>query len=290
MKKMVSVIIIVASMTLPLAAQAYFATVLKATGTVFVKPSGENEFNVTAEMGMGLHIGDAIMTAEDGFIAVIFTKDKSLVKIRKNSEVAIREEYSVRTVKISSGRVLASITPGVRGTFRIETPTSVASVKGTKFWSVVSPQYGDRFYGVEGNVNVLNLITGVESMMSPGQMIISTPQGQLINLPVEESDMPQEIDEEAPTPKEAEPIQPEEEVYQPEPDAEIPITTTEAPPEVPEPAAKKSKPYGMGLGLGSVTIDDKIYNQIALRPELKLGKLGVALDVAIYMDDQGNIR
>ncbi len=291
MKRLVSVIIIVASMTLPLAAQAYFATVLKATGTVFVKPSGENEFNVTAEMGMGLHIGDAIMTAEDGFVAVIFTKDKSLVKIRKNSEVAIREEYSVRTVKISSGRVLASITPGVRGAFRIETPTSVASVKGTKFWSVVSSQYGDRFYGVEGNVNVLNLITGVESGMGPGQMIISTPQGQLINLPIEESDMPRDIDEEAPAPKEAEPIQPEEEVYQPEPDAEILTTTAEAPPEVPEPAAKKSgKPYGMGLGLGSVTIDNKIYNQIALRPELKLGKLGVALDIAIYMDDQGNIR
>ncbi|MBL7066804.1 MAG: FecR domain-containing protein [Candidatus Marinimicrobia bacterium] len=295
MRRLVSVIIIVASMTLPLAAQAYFATVLKATGTVFVKPSGENEFNVAAEMGMGMHIGDAIMTAEDGFVAVIFTNDKSLVKIRKNSEVAIREEFSVRTVKISSGRVLASITPAVRGSFRIETPTSVASVKGTKFWSVVSPQYGDRFYGVEGNINVLNLITGVELSMGPGQMVISTPQGQLINLPVEESDMPQDIDEEAPAPEEPEPIQPEEEVYQPEPEqpttvAEVPTTTAEMPPEVPEPAAKKSKPYGMGLGLGSVTIDDKIYNQIALRPEVKFGKLGVALDIAIYMDDQGNIR
>ncbi|MCG2716255.1 MAG: FecR family protein [Candidatus Marinimicrobia bacterium] len=287
MKKMVSVIIIVASMTLPLAAQTYFATVFKATGTVFVKPSGENEFNVAAEMGRGLHIGDAIMTAEDGFVAVIFTNDKSLVKIRKNSEVAIREEFSVRTVKISSGRVLANVTPGFRGSFRIETPTSVASVKGTKFWSVVSPQYGDRFYGVEGNVNVLNLITGVESSMGPGQMVISTPQGQLINQPVEESDMPQDIDEEAPAPEEPEPIQPEEEVYQREPEQP---TTAEMPPEVLEPAAKKSKPYGMGLGLGSVTIDDKIYNQIALRPEVKFGKLGVALDIAIYMDEQGNIR
>ena len=285
MKKKVSVIIIVALMTLPLAAQAYFATVLKAAGTVFVKPSGENEFNVAAEMGMGLHIGDAIMTAEDGFVAVIFINDKSLVKIRKNSEVAIREEFSVRTVKISSGRILASITPGIRGSFRIETPTSVASVKGTKFWSVVSPQYGDRFYGIEGNVNVLNLITGVESIMGPGQMVISTPQGQLINLPVEESDMPQDIDEEVPIPEEPEPIQPEEEVYKPEP--EQPTTVAE----VPKPAAKKSsKPYGMGLGLGSVTIGDKIYNQIALRPEVKFGKLAVALDIAIYMDEQGNIR
>jgi len=46
----------------------------------------------------------------------------------------------------------------------------------------------------------------------------------------------------------------------------------------------------MGLGLGSVTIGDKIYNQIALRPEVKFGKLAVALDIAIYMDEQGKIR
>jgi len=53
---------------------------------------------------------------------------------------------------------------------------------------------------------------------------------------------------------------------------------------------KSSKPFGMGLGLGSVTIDGKIYNQIALRPEVKFGKLAVSLDVAFYMDENGNIR
>lgn len=301
MKKLARMLLVVAITGSIAFAQSYFATVLKTNGTVLVKPSGETEFNVNAEMGMGLHVGDAIMTADDGFVAVIFTSDKSLVKIRKNSEVSIREEYSVRTVKIKEGRLLASVTPGIKGSFRVETPTSVASVKGTKFWTVTSSQYGDRFYGVEGNVSIMNLITGVESNMAAGQMVISTPQGQLVNMPVDESDIPQDIDEEAPAPEPEPEVQPEEEqVYQPEQEATSPTmpsdmaaAPSEMPAEVPEPEEEgggSGKPFGMGLGLGSVTIDDKIYNQIALRPEFRLGKLAVALDVAIYMDEQGNIR
>jgi len=293
MKKLTRLLLVVLAVSVTTFAQSYFAAVLKSTGSVFVKPSGETEFNVNAEMGMGLHVGDAIMTAEDGFVAVIFTSDKSLVKIRKNSEVSIREEYSVRTVKINEGRVLASVTPGVKGAFRIETPTSVASVKGTKFWTVTSSQFGDRFYGVEGNVNVMNLITGVETNMAPGQMVISTPQGQLVNMPVDESDIPTDPDEEVPEPELEPEVQPEEEVHKPEPTIDMAAAPSEMPAEVAEPEGEgdgSKKPFGMGLGLGSVTIDDKIYNQIALRPEFRISKLAVALDIAIYMDEQGKIR
>lgn len=302
MKRMAKLVFIAVMVSITAAGQNYFATVLKSSGTVLVRPSGETEFNVDAEMGMGLHVGDAIMTGEDGFIAVIFTKDKSLVKIRKDSEVTIREEYSVRTVKINQGRVLASVTPGVKGAFRIETPTSVASVKGTKFWTVTNSQYGDRFYGVEGDVNVMNLITGVETNLAPGQMIISTPQGQIVNMPVDESEIPQDIDpdEAQPEPEPEPQVPPEEEqVYQPQPQTTQPgaAETAAAPSETPateaaEPLEKSGggKPFGMGLGLGSVTIDNKIYNQIALRPEFRFGKLAIALDVAIYMDEQGKIR
>jgi len=297
MKKLARFFVVALIVSIAASAQNYFATVLKSTGTVYVKPSGETEFNVNAEMGMGLHIGYAIMTVDDGFVAVIFTNDKSLVKIRKNSEVSIREEYSVRTVKVSEGRVLASVTPGVKGSFRVETPTSVASVKGTKFWTVTSSQFGDRFYGVEGNVNVMNLVTGVESNMAPGQMIISTPQGQLVNMPVDQSDMPVDPDDEAPKPEQEPQVQPEEQAAKPESTTTPPVKVAATPSEMPEGVAEpegegggSGKPFGMGLGLGSVTIDDKIYNQISLRPEFRISKLAVALDIAIYMDEQGNIR
>ena len=42
--------------------------------------------------------------------------------------------------------------------------------------------------------------------------------------------------------------------------------------------------------VGAVTIDGKIYNQIALRPVIPIGKFGVALDIVLYLDEEGNIR
>ena len=39
--------------------------------------------------------------------------------------------------------------------------------------------------------------------------------------------------------------------------------------------------------MGSVTIDGKIYNQVAIRPEIPIGKLGLGLDAYIYFNDEG---
>ncbi len=41
---------------------------------------------------------------------------------------------------------------------------------------------------------------------------------------------------------------------------------------------------------GAVTIDGKIWNQIALRPVLPFGKLSIALDLVFYIDQDGNIH
>ena len=41
---------------------------------------------------------------------------------------------------------------------------------------------------------------------------------------------------------------------------------------------------------GAVTIDGKIWNQIALRPIIPIWKFGVALDLVFYIDADGNIQ
>ncbi|MDD5766908.1 MAG: FecR family protein, partial [Candidatus Marinimicrobia bacterium] len=174
-------------------AEEQYATILKTTGGVNIKQAGNASFSTPAKMSMGLMKGDAIRTESDGFVAIIFNNDKSMVKIRKNSEIEIKEDYAARTIKMTQGRVLVNVTPGVGSNYRIETATSVASVKGTKFW-VFSDQAGDRFYGVDGTVQILNIITGIESMMQAGQMIISTSDGQMVNIPIDPQDMPQDED------------------------------------------------------------------------------------------------
>jgi len=290
MKKLMLVLVFV----LPFMLNAQqFASILKATGNVTIRAAGQPDFNLPAKLGMGLNSGDALKTDEDGFAAIIFTNDKSLLKIRKNSQIEIKDDYSTRTVKVTEGKMLAQVTPGIMTSYRIETPTSVASVKGTEFWVITSLMHGDRFYGIKGLVQVINLITGMESTLSPGQMIVSTPNGDLLVVPVDPEDIPQDEDSQQQQPQP--PTGPGEETGEippstPTPDAGAPVMTTEVAETVEPVEAGGEKPFGMGLGLGSVTIDGKIYNQISLRPELKLGKFGLGLDVALYLDESGKVR
>ena len=44
---------------------------------------------------------------------------------------------------------------------------------------------------------------------------------------------------------------------------------------------------GTSGAMGSVTIDDKLYNQLSLRPELAYGRLGIGLDIYLYFNDDG---
>ncbi|MFH1213563.1 MAG: FecR domain-containing protein [Candidatus Neomarinimicrobiota bacterium] len=298
MKKLIGIMSLMLILGISLLmAQTQYATILKVTGSANLRPKGAGDYSVPITASMSINVGDAIKTGADGFVAIIFTSDKSLLKIRKDTELELKDEFNSRTAKISQGKVLAEITPGLKTSFRIETPTSVASVKGTKFWAVIQQGFGDKFYGVEGQVSILNLITGMEASLGAGQMVASTVNGDLFNLPVDPDEMPQDTEGSAPKPDQT--PAPSEQGMEEElgmPDMGQTTPTGEQPAETAEEGAegskgaKKSKPFGMGLGLGSVTIDGKIYNQIALRPELKLGKLAVSLDIAMYMDEQGNIR
>ncbi len=49
-------------------------------------------------------------------------------------------------------------------------------------------------------------------------------------------------------------------------------------------------PFGFGFSVGAVTIDDKIHTQISFMPEFSAGKFGIALDLRIFIDENGNIR
>ncbi|MCA9782169.1 MAG: hypothetical protein KDC10_06575 [Calditrichaeota bacterium] len=44
------------------------------------------------------------------------------------------------------------------------------------------------------------------------------------------------------------------------------------------------------VGLGAVSIDGQIWQQISVRPEFSIGKIGVALDLTLYFDAEGSIR
>ncbi len=285
------------------------ARVTKTRGLVQIKRLTEPTFQ-DVSVGGSIFSGDAIKVGNPGFCMVIYLDDKSVLKIRESTQFQFIDTENTRTLDIEFGKILSDVKKDKKKDFRVETPVSVGSVKGTQFWTVSNKSGFDKFYGLEGQLEVFNSVSGQSVMLGPGQMTLSTATGQIMTSPASPEEIPddpeaedeveepeeEEVEEEEPEEDPQEPEEPEEpeepqELEEPE-EPEEPEELEEMPEEepIPEPEPEADGPFNFGLGLGSVTIDGVLYNQLALRPEMKFGKLGIGLDLVVYIDSEGNIR
>ncbi|NQU28342.1 MAG: FecR domain-containing protein, partial [Candidatus Marinimicrobia bacterium] len=274
------------------------ARVMKAQGEVLVKRMGGEDFSETVAPGVAINNGDALKVGEQSFAVVVFIDDRSVIKVKEQTEFEFIDSESTRTLKIENGTLINNIADqGRTKTFRIETPTSVASVKGTEFTAIVNSVFGvDQFLGTSGLIDVLNLISQQIVSIGAGQKAISNIAGALIQAPALPNEYPGDPDtdpEPQPEPGDA-PTDTDADTGDADTDDTTPDDMQPAPEEVAPPEdtgeAAEDSPYNFGLGIGSVTIDGVIYNQFALRPEFSFGKLGVGLDLVIYLDNEGNVR
>ncbi len=286
------------------------ARVIKSMGDVTLKASGQTEFSTSVTPGLAVNNGDELKVGAEAFAVLIYLDDKSVLKVRENSDFQFVDTENTRTVDMKYGTVYNQISKeGRNKAFRVQTPTSVASVKGTEFWALVDLSGVDQFMGTEGLFEVLNTVSGQIVQVSAGQTAISNALGNLMNTPTTPGSIPVDPDPDTQPGDTGDQQTGDEETQdtgdqtteettpdQPTPDTTVPETGT--PEEVipdegaPEEAGPESagRSMGMGLGIGSVTIDGIIYNQFAFRPEFKFGKLGLGLDIVLYIDDQGNIH
>ena len=313
--KKISIIFILFTVTI--CSAETIGRVMKANGEVLIKPIGSGTYSVGVKPGQAVSNGDAIRVGEASFAVVIFLDDKSVVKIRENTDFQFVETSNTRSLIIEQGTTLHNVNSNDRKkAYRVETPVSVASVKGTQFSAFHDAVAGvDKFVGKTGNFDVFNTISGMTVNVGAGQKAVSNALGQLIPAPAEPGDYPEDPEGESPDDSQEEQDEPEDQddqqeqdnepETQEEPQTEEPSTEQEPEPErssdssepqadqpsteqEPEPSAKK--PLNLGLGVGSATIDGVIYNQVALRPELSFGKLGIGLDLVMYIDNEGGIR
>ena len=157
------------------------AVATKVKGPVEIMPIGRKGFS-DLEPGTILSDGDKIRTGPSGFTAIIFIDDKSTLKVKDNSEVVItgkRTAASIsKKINMDEGTIRATVKKQ-NTDFVIQTPTSVASVKGTDFWLVSDPETGDQIIGIEGIVGLVNNETGQEIDVSEGMSGLSTPDGNV---------------------------------------------------------------------------------------------------------------
>ena len=170
------------------------AVTTKVKGLVEIMPIGKDNF-ASLKPGTILSDGDKIRTGSSGFTAIIFIDDKSTLKLKENSEAVITGQRSARSIakkiNMDVGTVRATVNKQ-NSNFVIQTPTSVASVKGTDFWMITDPVDGDLVIGLEGLVTLTNNESGAEVDVIEGTSGSSTPDGVVDVEETEESSIPED--------------------------------------------------------------------------------------------------
>ena len=304
------IIIMMLATTSALEAQV-IARLVKSEGRVHFKRLGASTFSEQAKPGAPIKNGDEIKVGEEGFAAVIYLDDRSILKVRENTKFSFMDTRNSRTIDLTHGTVLNDIKKeGRTKDFRIQTPVSVASVKGTQFAAIVSLSGVDQFICKEGLFEVLNMVSGETVNVAAGQKAVSNATGDLVQAPASPGEYPSDPEVEELVEPDNDSLneeidsQPsdqnlertgtkgsetaEEEVQENIEEDEIEESQEMEEPKVPE--GPPPKPFSMGLGIGSATLDGVLYNQLALRPEINIWKVGIGLDLVLYVDNEGNMR
>lgn len=182
------------------------AVVTKVKGNVEVRHGDSGaSFNV-AKAGELLKDEDFVRTGASAFAVLIYLDDKSMVKLKGNTNLSIRGKRVgkglEKNLELTGGTVKAVVSKQRRGEFKITSPTSVASVKGTSFWMITNSQTGDAVYNEEGVVQLTNLATGDIVDLLENQTGLSTPDGGLTVSTTIASDIPEDEDDPDDVPKE----------------------------------------------------------------------------------------
>ncbi len=150
------------------------AVVLKSAGQVRVSRA-QNSAAENASRGTRLNSGNVLRTGEGAAAALIFTDDKSILKVRENSKVNIagqREENGiVKTIKMEFGALWAKVTRS-ETPFKIETPSGVAAVKGTQFYVILDGNGNMIIFCLEGAIELFNKLGKV--LVTAGQTGITS--------------------------------------------------------------------------------------------------------------------
>lgn len=135
-----------------------------------------------ASKGQILQEGDQLRTGENGLAMIKYLAEKNLLRMKPKSSLTIvgkdKKDKQASQVRVDVGAVLFHLRKrGKKGRFQIKTPTSVATVKGTRFWVIVEEDGKTFVITLENLVELLNLATGKSILVGSGQTGVSGKDG-----------------------------------------------------------------------------------------------------------------
>ncbi len=268
-------------------------------GEVRYRPSAQIMSWQGVQMSTNLHEKNIVRTGSKS-LCELELPDGSITKILENSMLELRNTAKPETHGIelfaSLGKFYFKVKKAVSSSFTVTSPVAVAAIRGTEFLAIhqggktkILVRTGEVELSDPDKRNSVRIRAGYKASIQSGQMPtdpepLTGDEKKALDIVARDTDSEESEDEDT-----SEPLNTEE------------IGAIQSPANTGSGGEMEDKTdkgddsgegtgFRMGAVFGAATIDDEIYSVIGLRPEFSIGKFGVALDLSIYMDQDGNIR
>ena len=164
-----------------IAANEPIAIVIKAKGKVFLVLQGSKK-GKPIRRGTRIYSKQSILTKQKSFAIIKFIDNGGVVRVQANSfcrfEGHKQKNSLFKNIYLEVGSIFNRVFKK-KGQYRISTPTSVASVKGTKFWVKQEFKGATFYFGEEGIVEISNG-RGVALLKAGMTGIVNSPNSKPI--------------------------------------------------------------------------------------------------------------
>ncbi|MBN2461945.1 MAG: FecR domain-containing protein [Candidatus Cloacimonetes bacterium] len=171
------------------------AFTLKVKGNVTLTRE-DNTSKISA--GIELFNRDILESGEESFAAIKFIDGSSIVKLFPSSILEINAQKKESDLEKKSllkmGELWAKVTQQM-GTFEIETPTTVVSVRGTKFLVSVAEDGSTTLFAFSGLLQLSNKLDDNYIDVKAGEKAFSSGEGMITVEPFQTSDLDEDIRE-----------------------------------------------------------------------------------------------
>lgn len=161
-------------------AEENIAVVIKVSGDVRVTPDKSSK-STGVKKGYVLKHGDKLVTGAAAFCALKFLDDGSLLRIKEKSSCRIEGKRQKQVIEKNIFAEIGSFFMSIfkqKENLTVTTPTSVASIKGTKFWVLQLGSSGTtRYVCLDGVIEISNDAGKV--LLRKGQTAIVVSRSQL---------------------------------------------------------------------------------------------------------------
>ncbi|HNX01191.1 MAG TPA: FecR domain-containing protein [Candidatus Cloacimonadota bacterium] len=181
MKRLLIIFILLFVLAAFLFAENPIAVLVKVKGDITLL---RNTKKLSVKAGEVLYHNDKIQSGNASYAALKYIDNGAYLKIFPNTIVSIKIDsekgLAQKSATIEKGTVFSSINNKIKAKYKVESPTTVASVKGTKYISSFGADQIFFVYTTEGVVEAENLKSHTKMDVPAGSMLQSNPDGSMV--------------------------------------------------------------------------------------------------------------